>query len=191
MFGVGVYLHFSAPRNSLLWMLLVLLLAFAAQQTAANFFGKPVSGFFGMLLATPLGYLIHLRFKGPPAMVTFLPSFWLLVPGALSLSSVKQMLSDRAAGIDSLMTAVFVFVSIALGTLMGASLYKVADRVVRRVAAADRPRRTLLPSGAKAVTPRSLSTLRRLCQFRSAERRSKQEPQAEQQDQQLRKESKN
>lgn len=124
VFGVGAYLHFSAPRNSLLWMLLVLLLAFAAQQTAARFFGKPGSGFFGMLLVTPLGYLIHLQFKGPPPMVTFLPSFWLLVPGALSLSSVKQMLSDRTAGVDSLVTAVFVFASIALGTLMGASLYK-------------------------------------------------------------------
>src|SRR5262249_6320161 len=95
-FGIGVYLHFSAPRNSLLWMLLVLLLTFAVQQLAAGFFGNEVSGFFGMLVATPLSYLIELRFKGPPAMVTFLPSFWLLVPGALGLLSVKYMLSDRA-----------------------------------------------------------------------------------------------
>jgi uncharacterized membrane protein YjjB (DUF3815 family) len=124
VFGVGAFLHFSAPRNSLGWMLLVLLLAFAAQQLAASLVGKEVSGFFGMLIATPLGYLIQLRFKGPPAMVTFLPSFWLLVPGALGLLSVKHMLSDRAAGLDGLITALFVLASIALGTLMGASLYK-------------------------------------------------------------------
>jgi uncharacterized membrane protein YjjB (DUF3815 family) len=124
VFGVGAYLHFSAPRNSFLWMFFVLLTAFAAQQVAARVFGNVVSGFFGMLVATPLGYLIQLRFKGPPAMVTFLPSFWLLVPGALSLLSVKQILSDRAAGVDGLITTVFVFASIALGTLMGASLYK-------------------------------------------------------------------
>lgn len=124
VFGVGVYLHFSAPRNSLYWMLLVLLVTFAAQQVAAAYFSNVVSGFFGMLIATPLGYLIQLRFHGPPAMVTFLPSFWLLVPGALGLMSVKQMLSDRAAGLDGLVTTVFVFASIALGTLMGASLYK-------------------------------------------------------------------
>ena len=30
VFGVGVYLHFSAPRNSLQWVILVLLMAFAA-----------------------------------------------------------------------------------------------------------------------------------------------------------------
>src|SRR5262249_36686331 len=124
VFGAGAYVHFSAPRNSLGWMFLVLLLTFGAQQLAAALVGKEVSGFFGMLVATPLGYLIQLRFKGPPAMVTFLPSFWLLVPGALGLLSVKRMLSDRAAGLDGLITVVFAFTSIALGTLMGASLYK-------------------------------------------------------------------
>jgi uncharacterized membrane protein YjjP (DUF1212 family)/uncharacterized membrane protein YjjB (DUF3815 family) len=124
VFGVGVYFHFSAPRNSFLWLLLVLLLALAAQRLAAIFFGKEISGFFGTLVATPLGYLIQLRFRGPPAMVTILPSFWLLVPGSLGLLSVTRMLGNRAAGLDGLVTAVFVFVSLALGTLMGASLYK-------------------------------------------------------------------
>jgi uncharacterized membrane protein YjjP (DUF1212 family) len=124
VFGVGAYLHFSAPRKSLFWMLLVLLLAFAAQQAAAPFFGSEVSGFFGTLVATPLGYLIQLRFNGPPAMVTFLPSFWLLVPGALSLTGLNRMLSDRIAGIEGLSAATLVLASIALGTLMGASLYK-------------------------------------------------------------------
>lgn len=124
VFGTGAFLHFSAPPYSLPWMFLVLLITFGAQQLAAGIFGTEVSGFFGMLVATPLGYLIQFRFKGPPAMVTFLPSFWLLVPGALCLLSVKQMLSDRAAGIDGLVTAGFALTSIALGTLMGASLYK-------------------------------------------------------------------
>jgi uncharacterized membrane protein YjjB (DUF3815 family) len=77
-----------------------------------------------MLFATPLGYLIQQRFNGPPAMVTNLPSFWLLVPGSLGLISVTRMLSDRAAGFDGLITAVFALASIALGSLMGASLFK-------------------------------------------------------------------
>ncbi|MGL4552980.1 MAG: hypothetical protein ACRC33_17535, partial [Gemmataceae bacterium] len=59
-----------------------------------------------------------------PAIVTFLPSFWLLVPGAMGLLSIKRMLNDRAAGLEELTNVVFVFTSIALGTLMGASLYK-------------------------------------------------------------------
>ena len=124
VFGVGVYLHFSAPRNSLQWMILVLLMAFAAQRLAVGMFGSEISGFFGTLVATPLAYLIQLRFRGPPAAVTFLPSFWLLVPGALGLLSITRLLSDRAAGVDGLVTVMFVITSIALGTLVGASLYR-------------------------------------------------------------------
>jgi uncharacterized membrane protein YjjP (DUF1212 family) len=124
VFGVGVFLHFSAPKNALPWMLLVLILAFTAQRLTAGVFGSQFSGFFGTLVATPLGYLIQLRFKGPPPMVTFLPSFWLLVPGALSLLSVKRMLSNTTEGMEGLVATVFVFASIAIGTLLGASLYK-------------------------------------------------------------------
>ncbi len=124
IFAIGIYFHFSAPRGSLFWMLLVMLVAFATQRWSADIVGTTASGFFGMMVVTPLSYLIQFRFKGPPAMVTFLPGFWVLVPGALSLVGVKYMLSDRDAGIDGLTTALFAIVSIALGTLVGASIYK-------------------------------------------------------------------
>jgi uncharacterized membrane protein YjjP (DUF1212 family) len=133
VFGVGTYLHFSAPRNSFLWMLLVLLLAFAAQQVATGLVGRESSGFFGTLVAMPLAYLIQKRFRGPPAMVTFLPSVWLLVPGSLGLLSVKRMLTDRAAGLEGLFTTMFAFASIGLGTLVGASLYKALTERVGQV----------------------------------------------------------
>jgi len=152
VFGVGAYLHFSAPRNSLGWLLLLLLLTHAVQQLATVAFGSQVSGFFGMLLVMPLGYWIQLQMHGPPAMVTFLPCFWLLVPGALGLLSVKRMLSDRTAGIDGLVSTVFVLTSIALGTLMGASLYKWITETfgwwqlqMGRVGAYWRPRRNRRP----------------------------------------------
>jgi len=124
VFGIGIYLHFSAPRRSLAWMLAVLLVVFATQQGAAGFVPSEVSGFFGMLVAMPLGYLVQLRFRGPPAMVTFLPSFWIVVPGSLGLVSVTRMLSDRAAGVEGIVAVLVVLVSVALGTLVGAALYK-------------------------------------------------------------------
>jgi uncharacterized membrane protein YjjP (DUF1212 family) len=124
IYAVGVHWHFSAPKGSLPWVALAVLTTYAAQRSSSGMFGSEFSGFFGTLVATPLVYLIQLKFKGPPAIVTFLPCFWLLVPGALGLISVKQMLSDRAAGIEGLTSAMFVFAAIALGTLMGASLYK-------------------------------------------------------------------
>jgi uncharacterized membrane protein YjjP (DUF1212 family) len=130
VFGTGVYVHFSAPRRSIGWLLLVLLLTFGAQRLAASVFNIEMSGFFGMLVATPLGYLIQHHFKGPPAIVTYLPSFWLVVPGSLGLHSVTRMLSDRMAGIEGLVGAIFAIASIALGTLVGASLYKGLDEHV-------------------------------------------------------------
>jgi uncharacterized membrane protein YjjP (DUF1212 family)/uncharacterized membrane protein YjjB (DUF3815 family) len=133
LFGIGVFMHFSAPRDSLPWLLLVLLAASGSQRLAAATFGGEISGFFGMLVATPLAYLIQIQFKGPPAMVTFLPGFWIVVPGALGLLSVTQMLSDRAAGIEGMATVVFVVTSVALGTLVGASLYRLASERLRRM----------------------------------------------------------
>lgn len=125
LFGVGAFFHFSAPRNSLGWMLVVLLVVFAIQRTTAEALGSAAgSGFFAMLLVTPLGYLIQLKFKGPPAIVTFLPSFWLIVPGTVGLRSVTLMLSDRDAAIDGLISALFALASIALGSLVGVSFYK-------------------------------------------------------------------
>jgi uncharacterized membrane protein YjjB (DUF3815 family) len=100
----------------------VLLAAFAAQRLAVGFVGNEMSGFFGMLVATPLGNLIQDRYKGPPSMVTFLPSFWLLVPGALGLTSVKRLLTDPT-GSEGLIAVLFTFTAIALGTLVGESLY--------------------------------------------------------------------
>jgi uncharacterized membrane protein YjjP (DUF1212 family) len=123
VFGVGVYFHHSAPPRSLGWMLLVLFAAFGGQRLTADAVGPEMSGFFGMLSATVLGNLIEKRLGGPPAMVTFLPSFWLLVPGVLGLISVKQLLTN-ATSLDNLVRLVFTFTSIALGTLVGESLYK-------------------------------------------------------------------
>jgi hypothetical protein len=56
-------------------------------------------------------------------MVTFLPSFWLLVPGALGLLTFNRLLSDPTR-LEGLINVAFTLASIALGALVGASLYK-------------------------------------------------------------------
>jgi len=123
VFAVGAYLTFSAPAGSLSWLLLVVGSTYAAQQVSAWLLGQEISGFFGMLVATPMGYLIQVRYKGPPSMVTFLPSFWLMVPGALGLLSVKRMLSEPSE-LDGIVSMFLALAAIALGTLVGASLYR-------------------------------------------------------------------
>ncbi len=63
--------------------------------------------------------------------------FWLLVPGVLGLGGVKRALTDPG-GASGLMPVVFGFTAIALGTLVGESLYHWLADVTRRVADARR-----------------------------------------------------
>jgi len=55
VFGLGQVLASSAPKGTFRWLLVVLYVTYAVQQ----------------------------RRSGPPVPVTFLPAFWMLVPGAL------------------------------------------------------------------------------------------------------------
>src|SRR5262249_48036852 len=50
LFGVGLYIHLSAPPRSLGWMLFVMFVALAAQRLGAGLFGSMISGFFGTLV---------------------------------------------------------------------------------------------------------------------------------------------
>ena len=85
---VGIYLHFCTPTSSMPWVLLVLFAAFAGQELGAAWFGSQLSGFFGALAMTPLVLWFEHLPQGPPKLVTFLPAFWLLVPGAAGLIGI-------------------------------------------------------------------------------------------------------
>jgi hypothetical protein len=58
------------------------------------------SAVWTMTAATPVAYLVERRPSAPPALVSFLPAFWLLVPGALGLIGVTEYISrDVTAGV--------------------------------------------------------------------------------------------
>jgi uncharacterized membrane protein YjjB (DUF3815 family) len=65
---------------------------------------------------------------GPPKLVTFLPAFWLLVPGATGLIGVTQIVG-YGPGVASrgLSDVVITVVSISLGVLAGAAAYRAVD----------------------------------------------------------------
>jgi len=123
VFGVGVLLTFSGRPRSLGWMLLVLYVAFAGQVLGGLLVGSYLSGFVGAALMTPVAVFAAGQRSGPPTMVTFLPAFWLLVPGAVALVGVTQVMGDtRDAGVTSILTAGVTFVAIALGVVFGSAL---------------------------------------------------------------------
>lgn len=123
VFGVGVLLTFSGRPRSLGWMLLVLYVAFAGQVLGGLLVGSYLSGFVGAAVMTPVAVFAAGQRSGPPTMVTFLPAFWLLVPGAVALVGVTQVMGDtRDAGVTSILTAGVTFVAIALGVVFGSAL---------------------------------------------------------------------
>ena len=133
--ALGDYLHFSAPGRSLGWILLVLYTAYAGQAVGGALFGGALSGFFGGLAMTPVVLWIDDRPYGAPSLVTFLPAFWLLVPGAVGLIGVTEIVGgDHSIGAEDLATALTSIASIALGVLLGSASYHTATASVRRVA---------------------------------------------------------
>ncbi|HWS58130.1 MAG TPA: threonine/serine exporter family protein, partial [Actinotalea sp.] len=119
-FGVGVALHYGARLSFLGWILLVLFVAYAGQVLGGLLLGGVLSAFVGALLMTPVAVFAAAQRSGPPVLVSFLPAFWLLVPGALGLVGVTQLLSaDRVDGTGSLITAAATMVGIAFGVLLG------------------------------------------------------------------------
>jgi uncharacterized membrane protein YjjB (DUF3815 family) len=89
------------------------------------FLGGYLSGFVGALVMTPVAYLVARLPSGPPPLVSFLPAFWLLVPGALGLIGLAKYLGDDpVAGVQDFLGMVGSMIAIALGVLCGYPLYR-------------------------------------------------------------------
>ena len=133
IFGVGVLLSYSGRPGSLSWMLLVLYVAYAGQVLGGLLFGSSLSAFVGAAVMTPAAVFVATQRTGPPTLVTFLPAFWLLVPGAIALVGVTQVMgAARVDGVSSILAAGVTIVSIALGVVFGLGLGDWVKRVLRR-----------------------------------------------------------
>ena len=122
VFGVGIVVYNCGRRDSILWILLVLYSAYGGQVIGDVFFGGVLSAFVGALVMTPVAVLVARQRTGPPAVVSFLPAFWLLVPGAIGLVGVATLLGGDQAGVDTLVTTASTMVAIALGILAGSAI---------------------------------------------------------------------
>jgi uncharacterized membrane protein YjjB (DUF3815 family) len=118
--AIGLYIYLSAPKGSLVWLVLAVGVALIGQQLGGLFLSPTHSGAVGAFLVVPFAMLGARVKTSPPAIVMMLAAFWALVPGALSF----QELGRAAAGVGgndiaTLGTTVAAIFSIALGTLIG------------------------------------------------------------------------
>ena len=77
----------------------MLYVAYATQAARGLVLGSLGASFVAGAVVLPVAYAVQHRRSGPPVPVTFLPAFWLLVPGALGLAGVTEIVgADAAAG---------------------------------------------------------------------------------------------
>jgi len=123
VFGIGQFIASSAPSGTLGWLLLVLYAGYGVQAVSGRVLGTLGASFIAAATVLPLCYAIQSRRSGPPVPVTFLPTFWLLVPGALGLEGVAQIVgADQAAGLGDFLDALLSIVAIAVGVVVGSGL---------------------------------------------------------------------
>ena len=123
VFGVGQFVATSAPRRTLGWLLVVLYVGYGVQALSGRVLGPLGASFVAAAVVLPVCYAIQSRRSGPPVPVTFLPTFWLLVPGALGLEGVAQIVgADQAAGLGDFLNALMTIVAIAVGVVVGSGL---------------------------------------------------------------------
>jgi uncharacterized membrane protein YjjP (DUF1212 family) len=137
LFGTGVLVYHCARTSSFGWILLVLYVAYGAQIIGGLFLGPLLSAFVGALVMSPVAAYIALRPSGPPTQVSFLPAFWLLVPGALGLVGLTQLLGDRQAdALASLLSMGTTMIGISFGVLIGLAIGTAISRRLAHAAPA-------------------------------------------------------
>ncbi|AYF99239.1 threonine/serine exporter family protein [Protaetiibacter intestinalis] len=121
LLAVGNYLHFSAPAATFGWVLAALLVAYGGQTAGGALFGPALSGFSGALVVTPFVLWVETLRRGAPAQLTFLPAFWLLVPGAASVIGLTSVVGGGSS-MDVFWAALAGVLGVALGVLVGSAV---------------------------------------------------------------------
>lgn len=116
--GVGLFLSATIPVTLVITM--VLLLAYAGSVVLSPMLGAGVAvALTAAVLLTGLRLLERAR-PSLPAIVTFRPVFWLLVPGSLGLIAVSSLASHSAGTEDLIFTTVSTVLGLVIGVQVGA-----------------------------------------------------------------------
>ena len=124
---VGLMLLFCSPWKYFPWMLVILIVTYLGQLFGSVVFSAQLSGFFGALAMTPLALWFDSLPNGPSKLVTILPAFWMIVPGASGLMAIVGIGADQSRG--SLDSVVVTVIAIALGILTGTALFNSLHKV--------------------------------------------------------------
>lgn len=129
LLALGYVLSRSAPEGSYLWLVLALAVTYSAQRLGLLIVPAEYSGFFGALVVVPLSRFLSKFRTAPPATVTQLVSFWILVPGSLGFISFTEAAAGSNSAMSTFVTAGLSIFAIALGIIVGSGLYRDTRRL--------------------------------------------------------------
>ena len=140
VYAVGAFVSHSAPRGSFSGLLIVLCAAWIGQIAGNALLGAYASGLVGALVMTAVAALVARLPSGMPVYASFLPGFWLLVPGSLSLIGLTKIAAGTNGALDEALAAAGSIVAVALGVLCGTQLMQwIATRRSMPQTAATQP----------------------------------------------------
>lgn len=123
VFAAGVQVAHSAPARSFPGLIIVLYAAWTGQVVGNMLFGGYMSALIGATVMTPVAFAVSRLPSAMPPHASFLPGFWLLVPGALGLIGLTQFANDVKVGATpDLFSTVSSIFAVALGVLCGSQL---------------------------------------------------------------------
>lgn len=121
--GIGLYIYLSGPPGSLIWLTAAVAVALLGQQFGGLFLSSSHSAAVGAFLVVPFVMLVRHVKGAPPSIVMLLVAFWTLVPGALGFESLSEAATHVDPDVTTLGVTVAAIFSIALGTLLGWSVF--------------------------------------------------------------------
>jgi uncharacterized membrane protein YjjP (DUF1212 family) len=118
LYAVGAGLAFSAPPGALTGLAAVVYISWAVQQFTSSVVSNYAGAFLGAALGVVAAQLIHLRWRGPAALLTLNPLFRILAPGGLGLLGVTRLTAGHEVGAD-VGAVLFTFIAVAIGLVTG------------------------------------------------------------------------
>ncbi|WP_426573102.1 threonine/serine ThrE exporter family protein [Aquihabitans sp. McL0605] len=124
LFALGVALTNSAPKGAMTGLLIVLYAAWAAQLSGNALWGSHMGAFTGAVVLVLAASLLARLPTMVPRQASFLPGFWLLVPGALGLIGLTSWATSdgTSPSADLRLTAGSIF-AVAVGVLVGTQVW--------------------------------------------------------------------
>ena len=142
IYGIGTYVHHTAPSRSLPWLLIVLYVAYAGQQLGGHMLGSFLSGFVGAVVDDTGRLLDPTTTRSPAGARDVLAGVLAPCSRLSGVIGLSQLAGDnQQAGLQTVGDMTLALVAVALGVMVGTALVQPFGKPLGRLP--ERTERTL------------------------------------------------